>query len=110
MPATFAWQEYRTAVSLEAWGDDPRERRPADYQRPSAGRQRDRRDVVDEDFRVRGFANLFLCDASVFPTSLHVNPQLTVIGMAQYAAGRILGGDLAHGQSQPRSASMPEAY
>ena len=67
-------------------------------------------DVVDEDFRVRGLANLLLCDASVFPTSLHVNPQLTVMGMAQYAAGRILGGDLAHGQSQPRSASMPEAY
>ena len=41
--------------------------------------------VVDEDFRVRGFENLYLCDASVFPTSVHVNPQLTVMGMAQYA-------------------------
>ena len=50
-----------------------------------------RGDVVDEDFRVRGFANLGLCDASVFPSSVHVNPQLTVMGMAQYAARRILG-------------------
>ena len=46
--------------------------------------------VVDADFRVRGFKNLYLCDASVFPTSVHVNPQLTVMGMAQYAARRIL--------------------
>jgi choline dehydrogenase-like flavoprotein len=34
--------------------------------------------------------NLYLCDASVFPTSVHVNPQLTVMGMAQYAAKTIL--------------------
>jgi choline dehydrogenase-like flavoprotein len=50
--------------------------------------------VVDEDFRVRGFKNLYLCDASVFPTSVHVNPQLTVMGMAQYAARRVLGAEL----------------
>ena len=47
--------------------------------------------VVDEDFRVRGFKNLYLCDASVFPSSVHVNPQLTVMGLAQYAARRIVG-------------------
>ena len=41
--------------------------------------------------RVRGLDNLYLCDASVFPTSVHVNPQLTVMGLAQYAAGRIVG-------------------
>jgi choline dehydrogenase-like flavoprotein len=46
--------------------------------------------VVGPDFRVHGFANLFLCDASVFPTSVGVNPQLTVMGMAQYAANRTL--------------------
>ena len=47
--------------------------------------------VVDENFRVRGMDNLYLCDASVFPTSVHVNPQLTVMGMAQYAARKIIG-------------------
>ena len=55
--------------------------------------------MVDEDFRVRGLDNLYLCDASVFPTSVHVNPQLTVMGMAQYAARRIIGrrrGAIAH--------------
>ena len=48
--------------------------------------------VVDEDFRVRGADNLYLCDASVFPTSVHVNPQLTVMGMAQYAAQKMIIG------------------
>jgi choline dehydrogenase-like flavoprotein len=47
--------------------------------------------VVNPDFRVHGFRNLWLCDASVFPSSVTVNPQLTVMGMAQYAAERILG-------------------
>jgi choline dehydrogenase-like flavoprotein len=27
----------------------------------------------------------------VFPSSVHVNPQLTVMGLAQYASRRILG-------------------
>jgi choline dehydrogenase-like flavoprotein len=45
--------------------------------------------VVDADFRVHGYANLHVCDASVFPSSLTVNPQLTVMSLAHYAAGRI---------------------
>jgi choline dehydrogenase-like flavoprotein len=42
--------------------------------------------VVDEGFKVYGFDNLFVCDASVFPTSLGVNPQVTVMTLAHYAA------------------------
>jgi len=42
--------------------------------------------VVDENFKVYGFDNLFVCDASVFPTSLGVNPQVTVMSLAHYAA------------------------
>jgi choline dehydrogenase-like flavoprotein len=45
-----------------------------------------KRGVVDESFRVHGFENLFVCDASVFPTAITVNPQLTVMALAQYAA------------------------
>lgn len=42
--------------------------------------------VVDSQFKVFGFDNLFVCDASVFPTSLGVNPQVTVMSLAHYAA------------------------
>ena len=42
--------------------------------------------VVDIGFKVFGFDNLFVCDASVFPTSLGVNPQVTVMALAHYAA------------------------
>jgi choline dehydrogenase-like flavoprotein len=42
--------------------------------------------VVDSNFKVFGFENLFVCDASVFPTSLGLNPQVTVMSLAYYAA------------------------
>ncbi len=41
--------------------------------------------VVNPEFKAFGYNNLFVCDASVFPTSLGVNPQLTVMGLADYA-------------------------
>ena len=45
--------------------------------------------VVDADCRVHGFKNLFVCDASVFPTSVGVNPQITVMAIASIIAARI---------------------
>ena len=48
--------------------------------------------VLDPSFRVRGYSNLYVCDASVFPSSLTVNPQLTVMSLAEYAAPRIANG------------------
>lgn len=42
--------------------------------------------VVGADFRVHGYENLFVCDASVFPSSIGVNPQITVMTMGKYAA------------------------
>ena len=41
--------------------------------------------VVDPQFKAYGYDNLFVCDASVFPSSLGVNPQLTVMALADYA-------------------------
>jgi choline dehydrogenase-like flavoprotein len=45
--------------------------------------------VVNRDFRVHGFDNLYVCDASVIPSSLQVNPQLTIMGLAHHAATHI---------------------
>jgi choline dehydrogenase-like flavoprotein len=47
--------------------------------------------VVGPDFKVFGYDNLYVCDASVFPTSTTVNPQLTVMTMAHYAS-QFIGG------------------
>jgi choline dehydrogenase-like flavoprotein len=91
MPATFGWQEYRTPESL---AELPRRiLQTGDLLLTSAHPQGGNAlgAVVDEEFRVRGMENLYVCDASVFPSSVHVNPQLTVMGLAQYAARRIVG-------------------
>jgi choline dehydrogenase-like flavoprotein len=42
--------------------------------------------VVDSHSEVFGIDNLFVCDASVFPTSVGVNPQLTVMALAMRLA------------------------
>jgi choline dehydrogenase-like flavoprotein len=39
--------------------------------------------VVGEDFRVHGVENLRVCDASVFPSVAGVNPQWTVLALAE---------------------------
>jgi choline dehydrogenase-like flavoprotein len=47
------------------------------------------RSVVDSHSKVYGFENLFVCDASVFPTSVGVNPQLTVMALASRTSEHI---------------------
>ena len=48
-----------------------------------------KRGAVDADFRVHGTLNLFAADASVFPSTIVVNPQWTVNAVGQVAAGKI---------------------
>jgi choline dehydrogenase-like flavoprotein len=45
--------------------------------------------VVDERFRLFGSENVYVCDSSVFPSSVTVNPQLTVMALADYASAGI---------------------
>lgn len=45
--------------------------------------------VVDDDLGVHGFDNLFVCDASVFPSCIGVNPIETVLAIAKHASRRI---------------------
>ena len=90
MPATFAWREYREPQELS---DLPKRiLESGDLLMTSAHPQGGNAlgAVVGAGFKVDGMDNLYLCDASVFPTSVHVNPQLTVMGMAQYAAETII--------------------
>jgi choline dehydrogenase-like flavoprotein len=48
--------------------------------------------VIDPQFKVYGYNNLFVCDASVFPSSIGVNPQVSVMTMAEYAVPFIAAG------------------
>jgi len=45
--------------------------------------------VVNDFGVVHGFQGLSVCDASVFPTSLGVNPQLTIMAMSSIIAKEI---------------------
>jgi choline dehydrogenase-like flavoprotein len=46
--------------------------------------------VVDAQLKMHGMDNIWVVDGSVFPTSLGVNPQETIFGLAHWAAERIL--------------------
>jgi choline dehydrogenase-like flavoprotein len=46
--------------------------------------------VVDQYGRLHGMRNLFLADASIFPSCLGVNPQVTIMAMATRTAYHIL--------------------
>lgn len=46
--------------------------------------------AVDETLRVHGFDNLYVCDASVFPTSIGVNPIHTIMALAKHHSAQML--------------------
>lgn len=41
--------------------------------------------VVDADLKVHGYENLMICDGSVLPTNLGVNPSLTITALVERA-------------------------
>jgi choline dehydrogenase-like flavoprotein len=46
--------------------------------------------VVDANFRLRGIENLRVCDGSIFPDSAGVNPQWTIMALADRCAAVML--------------------
>jgi choline dehydrogenase-like flavoprotein len=48
--------------------------------------------TCEPDGRVRGYENLYVADASLFPTSTGVNPQLTIMALATHVAAGIAAG------------------
>ena len=52
---------------------------------------RSRESVLDADNRAHGIENLYVVDASFFPTSGGTNPALTIAANAVRVAERILG-------------------
>ncbi|MGE5617419.1 MAG: GMC family oxidoreductase N-terminal domain-containing protein [Candidatus Woesearchaeota archaeon] len=98
MPATFAYHELRSREELSDLKLGGLVRDASDISvntgHPQGGNPVSRNPtagVVDEHFRVHGVSNLYVCDASVFPTAITVNPQLTVMALAHYAATHHIG-------------------
>ena len=97
MPATFRYEELRSTADLSRldYGDLVKDASDISVNtgHPQGGNaiSRDRATgVVDERFRVHGWENLYVCDASVFPTAVRVNPQLTVMALAQRAGSECI--------------------
>jgi choline dehydrogenase-like flavoprotein len=94
MPTTFRYHEFTTEAELDRLDQYVRDGSDISLGtgHPQGGNPLSRdpaRGVVDPAFRVHGFENLHVCDASVFPSSITVNPQLTVMALAHYAASLI---------------------
>jgi choline dehydrogenase-like flavoprotein len=91
MPSTFQFHEFTSEDQLDRLDDYVKHSSYLSIGtgHPQGGNaiSRERgKGVVDASFRVHGFENLFVCDASVFPSAITVNPQLTVMALADYAA------------------------
>jgi choline dehydrogenase-like flavoprotein len=94
IPNTFDYREFKTAEELRRLPDFVKDASDITIGtgHPQGGNILSanlKLGVVDPEFRAHGYNNLFVCDASVFPTSLGVNPQLTVMALANYAVGFI---------------------
>jgi choline dehydrogenase-like flavoprotein len=94
MPATYVFHEFSSPAALD--GLDEYARDNSDLLLTSAHPQggnpinvSPEHGVVDDAFRVHGLRNLYVCDASVLPSAITVNPQLTVMAVAELAARRI---------------------
>jgi choline dehydrogenase-like flavoprotein len=90
MPNTFKYNEYSSMESLKLMKYDVKDSSDLTLGtgHPQGGNiiSRDKKmGVVDEQLKVHEYDNLFISDASVFPTSLGVNPQVTVMTLADYA-------------------------
>jgi choline dehydrogenase-like flavoprotein len=91
MPSTFRYREFKRRESLDELESLLKQRGNALMQtaHPQGGNRMtadSSQGVVDPTCRVHGYDNLYVCDASVFPTAVTVNPQLTVMALAHHAA------------------------
>jgi choline dehydrogenase-like flavoprotein len=96
MPATFRMMEIHSEAELSKVMDEIGDDRDLSVNsaHPQGGNAMSKealKGVVDPSFRVYGALNVHVVDASVFPSSITVNPQLTVMALAAYAADEIAG-------------------
>lgn len=90
MPNTFNYYEYASTEALKLMKYDIKDNSDITLGtgHPQGGNILSRKKsmgVVNEQLKVYEYENLFITDASVFPTAIGVNPQITVMSFADYA-------------------------
>ncbi len=50
-----------------------------------------KRSVVDPEFRVHGYNNMFVADSSIYPNAPGINPSLTIMALAQKLSEQLIG-------------------
>ena len=63
--------------------------------------------VVDGDLAVWGCEGVYVADASVVPSSIGVNPQITIMALATRLAFHLLGKPAPTGEPHPESIAQP---
>lgn len=64
--------------------------------------------VLDGNLGLRGAEGLYVADGSAVPSSLGVNPQLTIMALATRLAYRLLGAEPPTGEPEPESYARPK--
>jgi cholesterol oxidase len=49
----------------------------------------DKNSVVDENFKVHNYPNMYICDGSMIPCNLGVNPSLSITALSEYTMSKI---------------------
>jgi choline dehydrogenase-like flavoprotein len=63
--------------------------------------------VVDGDLRLHGTAGVYVADGSVVPSSIGVNPQITIMALATRLAYHLLGAPPPGDEPEPESIARP---
>jgi choline dehydrogenase-like flavoprotein len=63
--------------------------------------------VVDENLKLRGTEGVYVADGSVVPSSIGVNPQITIMTLATRLAFHLLDAAPPHDEPEPESIARP---